>query len=199
MLVAITLLLATDIALVAMLRHCCRGGEAHPAKHGRRTWWRNPQLLLNIPLRLDTFLCSFIFSTTAFFAWQVSLKVEAASQLMVHAPFLACRLPTWPSPHFAGGAFCVAVGVQLAAGCLNRSPQTPPLASFCGGTAHRPAVPARLLSQFGTASCFFKPPDADSWDFWCACLDAVHYPCAWLLAHLCKIPRRSWLACYLEL
>jgi len=34
-------------------------------------WWRNPHFMLAIPLRLLTFLCSFVFSSTAFFAWQV--------------------------------------------------------------------------------------------------------------------------------
>jgi hypothetical protein len=33
-------------------------------------WWRSPQRLLPIPIRLLLFLCSFTFSTTAFFAWQ---------------------------------------------------------------------------------------------------------------------------------
>lgn len=36
----------------------------------RLQWWRNPQCLLPTPIRLLLFLCSFAFSTAAFFAWQ---------------------------------------------------------------------------------------------------------------------------------
>ncbi|PSC74617.1 MLO 12 [Micractinium conductrix] len=61
------LLLATNITLVAVLRHSCRGGVPHgPAMR----WWRSPRLLLSVPIRLILFLCSFMYASLAFFAWQ---------------------------------------------------------------------------------------------------------------------------------
>lgn len=66
---ACSLMLATNMALVALLRHQCRGAKPNRSR-GRDQWWRNPHFVLAIPLRLLTFLCSFVFSSTAFFAWQ---------------------------------------------------------------------------------------------------------------------------------
>ena len=141
------LLCGTNVALVALLRHQCRGGQPHsiepssrraslipmpaavcivlccggvgvesggravaacgclcvpravhavlcthtsvpltgphpaclPARPPARTptrhrllqwWWLSPSVLLCVPIRLTLFLCSFVFSTTVFFAWQ---------------------------------------------------------------------------------------------------------------------------------
>ncbi|KAL4457315.1 hypothetical protein ABPG75_012180 [Micractinium tetrahymenae] len=70
LIVASALLLGTNMTLVALLRHSCRGGQPHSSARKPIKWWRNPHLLLAIPIRLILFLCSFVYSSVVLFAWQ---------------------------------------------------------------------------------------------------------------------------------
>ncbi|KAL4457339.1 hypothetical protein ABPG75_012204 [Micractinium tetrahymenae] len=70
LIVASALLLGTNMTLVALLRHSCRGGQPHSSAGKPIKWWRNPHLLLAIPIRLILFLCSFVYSSVVLFAWQ---------------------------------------------------------------------------------------------------------------------------------
>ncbi len=65
------LLLAVDLTLVAMLRYACRGSQPMLSSGERRlASWMKAELLL-IPIRMILFLCSLLYSTTVFLAWQV--------------------------------------------------------------------------------------------------------------------------------
>ncbi|KAL4432565.1 hypothetical protein ABPG77_000502 [Micractinium sp. CCAP 211/92] len=70
LIVASALLLITNMTLVALLRNSCRGGQPHSSSGKPPKWWRNPHLLLAIPIRLILFLCSFVYSSLVLFAWQ---------------------------------------------------------------------------------------------------------------------------------
>uniref|UniRef100_A0A1D2A441 MLO-like protein n=1 Tax=Auxenochlorella protothecoides TaxID=3075 RepID=A0A1D2A441_AUXPR len=65
---AAALTLAVNVSLVAAVRHRCRGGRANVMGR-RRRWFRGPGLL-TAAIRMVIFLCSLVFSTTVFFAWQ---------------------------------------------------------------------------------------------------------------------------------
>ncbi|KAL4436849.1 hypothetical protein ABPG75_003988 [Micractinium tetrahymenae] len=70
LIVASVLLLGTNMTLVALLRHSCRGGQPHSSAGKPDKWWRNPHLLLAIPIRLILFLCSCVYSSVVLFTWQ---------------------------------------------------------------------------------------------------------------------------------
>ena len=81
--------------------------------------WFSPRLLLAVPIRLVLFLCSFVFSTTAFFAWQVSVMLATAgcpprycrAARPFAPPLLPCLL-AWP---FLSNAWCPNPGFLTAA------------------------------------------------------------------------------------
>ena len=184
-------MLGTNVALVALLRHQCRGARPNRSRRwgqvrqgcGRATgrhscivspaharspahnlpasvrmptipirppaavplpfpnlllqWWRNPHFMLAIPLRLLTFLCSFVFSSTAFFAWQVRRCSWFAEQL------------GW----FSG----------WDSNCISRLRHSSDPNTWL--ETQPPAHPALNLPaglQFGTRSCFFT----SAWGLW---------------------------------
>ncbi len=60
-----------NLALVVMLRYACRGSHPTLMRRERRMFaWLRAELLL-IPIRMILFLCSLVYSTDIFFAWQV--------------------------------------------------------------------------------------------------------------------------------
>lgn len=69
------LLLAVNLTLVAMLRYATRGSAPALAHDTKRLLfgWLRVELLL-IPIRMVLFLCSLVFSSQIFFAWQVRAR-----------------------------------------------------------------------------------------------------------------------------
>lgn len=113
LLVGAVLLFAIDVGLVAAVRYSCRGGVPHEVTPAKR-WWHNARWL-SVPIGGLIFLCSLIYSTAVFFAWQFGPNSCVFVQDATFWSFVPTSLPWWLALIVAGVLLLFLASVTIPA------------------------------------------------------------------------------------